>query len=459
MKNLYAMKGISWILDGNPFSTGILTISVETKSIYDSSMLFIWMEETFQESLAKKYFEIDLRLIRLFRIIRDKLLTTSDGGCICITTNDNEIYEFIFREGIDDFVKILMKWPLCQVIPQSSESIEQNTVLFRVSQPFLHSSFCSVHEGSYQIFKKSNFQNYIGVSGKVYNFQSMKRHIYYSGISADIIMPTWPILLRVYPITSSSSEHDKWMSKRNREYDEISIDALRFELGDQRWYVLEKLVKQDVMRTDKSISIISLPCERNAILVKLLLKFVSFDKKRGYHQGMSDLVSLLYYSLQSEAITFWCFVNLIKMTPYGKKHSLKSSINDYVHKFRELTEIFLPSFYQFLSKLELGLEFLFTHRWFFVNCRREFSLEDSQCIITAMLSCQYDTEFILYICLAICACYQSEILSTCTTIDDVVQFFLHLSNAIPLKLILRQARCFGDLHNKLPVKRLRILFH
>ena len=458
MRNLYAMKGISWVIDGNPFGTGLLTISVESKSIYESSMLFIWLEETFQESLTKKYFEIDLRQISLFRIIRDNILITTDGGCISITTNENEIYTFIFREGIDDFVKILMKWPLCQVIPQSSENLEQSTVLFRVSQPFLHSSFCSIHEGSYQLLTKSNFRDYLGVNGQINNFQTMKRHIYYSGISTDIIIPTWPILLRVYPIVSSSSEHDNWLSKRYTEYDKISIDSLRLELGEQKWYALEKSIKQDVIRTDVNISMFPVTSERNATLLKLLLKFVSFDRKTGYHQGMSDIMSLLYHSLLSEAITFWCFVNLIKMTPYGKKQPLQTSISEYIHKLRELTEIFLPSFYQFLSKLELGLEFLFTHRWFFVNCRREFSLADSQCIFTAILSCHHDTEFILYLCLAICACYQNEILSTCRTIDDVVQFFLLLSNAIPLKLLLRQARCFGDLHNKLPVKKLKVLF-
>lgn len=457
MRNLYAMKGISWVIGENPFPTGLLTISVESKSIYDSSMLFIWVEETLQESLKKKYFEIDLRLIKLFRIIKDTLKKTDDGGCASFTTKENEIYAFKFGEGIDGFVGILMKWPLCQVIPQTAEHLEQNTILFRVSQPFLDSSFCSIHEGSYQLFTKSNLKNYIGANGQIYDFQKMKRHIYYSGISVDIITPTWPILLQVYPIFSISLDQGNWLSKLNKEYDNISIDARRIEMGDQKWYVLEKSIKQDVARTD-NISLFPVPSERNVILVKLLLKFVSFDSNTGYHQGMSDIVSLLFYSLRSETMTFWCFVNLIKMTPYAKKYPLDLSINDFVHKLRELTKIFLPSFYQFLSELELGLEFLFTHRWFFVNCRREFSLEDSQCIITSILSCHHDTEFILYICLSICACYQNEILSACRTIDDVVQFFLLLSNAIPLKLILRQARCFCDLRDKLSVKRLRVLF-
>ncbi|KAI6648180.1 TBC1 domain family member 16 [Oopsacas minuta] len=238
----------------------------------------------------------------------------------------------------------------------------------------------------------------------------------------------------------------------------MSILDLKYEMGEDSWLNLDKAIKQDVSRTDNLACLSANIDERKTIIINILLKFVAFDRKTGYHQGMSDIVSLLYYSIGIEEITFWCFVGLIKYTPYGKKKHIQSSIDECVHKLKELVKLFLPSFYALLSKIDMGLEFIFAHRWIFVNCRREFSLQDSQSILTAILSSHYETEFILYICLAICACYQDEIISTCQTIDDVMQFFLRLSNSIPSKLILRQARCFGYLDNKLSTKKVKAIF-
>ena len=455
MKKLFARNTVRWEIDGTSIKTGLLTLSVESLSIYDSPLLFKWVEQENVLFHTRKYFEIDLRSIKFFRILKDTVSSNDPGGSVSISTLENELFLFRFEEGISDFVQILYKWPICQISPYSPLS---TAIIFKVTRPFLHSSLCSIHEGSYPIFTILQLEKYKGINRRISNLPAIKRHIFYSGISTDMVQQTWPVLFAVFPSFLNSEEHRIYFSKLLIDYERISITNLRLCIGESEWLNLNRSIEQDVARTDIDNSLFD-SSFTHAILIKILIKFVSYNRKVGYHQGMSDIVSVLYSSINTEEITFWCFVKLVKKTPFANTKGKHCGINNFVLKLKELTSIFLPCLHKYLDKIDMGLEFQFSHRWLIVNCRREFSYQDSKAIITAIISSSYDTEFILYICLSLCACHHEELMKTCGTIEDILEYFLNISYTIPINLILQQARGFAYLHNKLTTKKLRAIFH
>ena len=450
MINLFARNTVRWEIDGVSIDEGLLTLVVRHLSIFDSPMYFKWIEQEKQNS-SRKYFEIDLRNVKLLEIVvKHPLLTTDPRGSVTIYTWENEFYLFRFEDGIHDFLEILYKWPLCQI----SRNCQPSTlIVFWVTRPFLNSSLCSVHEGTYPIFTNLQLEKYKKINGRITNLTAIKRHIFYSGISFEFVPQIWPILFDISQPFINEKEHRSCLTKLFTDYEKISISDLELELGQSNWSSLNRSIEQDVARTA-----IPLFSENSSIIVKLLLKFASYNRKVGYQQGMSDILSVLHNSLGTEEITFWCFVRLIKKTPFESTRDKHAGIHHFVVKLKELTSIFLPSFYTFLKEIDMGLEFLFSHRWFLVNCIRDFSSVDSQAIITAIISSNYDTKFIIYICLAICACYHRELMKTCNTMEDVIEYFLKISYTIPLRLILQQARGFAYLHNKLSVKQLKAIF-
>ena len=450
MIKLYARNTVRWEIDGVNIHNGLLTLSVESLSIYDSPMLFRWIEQENTLFPTRKYFEIDLRHIKLIKIIKDTISATDPGGSGSIHILEDKFYVFRFEEGITDFLQIMYKWPLCQISQSCPPTTE---IICRVTRSFLHSSLCSIHEGTYPSFTTLELENYRSTNGRISNLTAIKRHIFYSGISIDNLPNIWPVLFNIYPPLYNEKEHRTCLKKLLIDYEKISIAELKLHLGESNWSTLKRSIEQDVARTDNSLF-----NENYAILKRLLLKFASYNRKVGYHQGMSDIVSILYNSIRTEEITFWCFVRLVKKTPFENTRDKHCGIHDFVLKLKELTYIFLPSLYKYLKEIDMGLEFLFSHRWFLVNCRREFSQEDSQAIITAIISSSYDTKFIIYICLSMCACYHEDLMKTCVTIEDILEYFLKISYTIPLKLILQQARGFAYLHNKLSVKQLSAIF-
>jgi hypothetical protein len=73
------------------------------------------------------------------------------------------------------------------------------------------------------------------------------------------------------------------------------------------------LVEKDVLRTDRHIPMFSdSKGEGLKKLHNVLLTYAFYDKKTGYVQGMSDLISPIVFTVENEADAFWCFSGLMK---------------------------------------------------------------------------------------------------------------------------------------------------
>lgn len=109
-----------------------------------------------------------------------------------------------------------------------------------------------------------------------------------------------------------------------------------------------------------------------------------------------------------------------------------------------MLDMLIPSFYEYLKKIDNGTSLMFCHRWLLVFFKREFNLADTLYIWEACWSC-YETKFFhLFICIAIMAMFGQKAVDKKMNIDELMVYFNSLSHQMSREIILCQAR--GYLH-------------
>jgi hypothetical protein len=94
-----------------------------------------------------------------------------------------------------------------------------------------------------------------------------------------------------------------------------------------------------------------------------------------YAQGMSDLLSPLFFVLKDESLAYFCFCSLMKRC--ASNFDINSdSICSKIELLTFLLNKYDPVFWQYLK--EQGAEqLLFVYRWLLIDCKREFPFNDS----------------------------------------------------------------------------------
>ena len=100
----------------------------------------------------------------------------------------------------------------------------------------------------------------------------------------------------------------------------------------------------------------------------------------------------------------------------------------------------VPSFHEYLKKIENGLSLMFCHRWLIVFFKREFSLPDTLYIWEACWSCYETKYFHLFICIAIMAIFGQKAMDKVMNIDELMVYFNSLSLQLSRAIVLCQAR-------------------
>lgn len=201
-----------------------------------------------------------------------------------------------------------------------------------------------------------------GTSGKLQlSPEEAKRRIFQRGLSPTdgVRKEAWPFLLKVYEWDSTSDERKEEYAKRKRKYEDLRSHwfGKRDVTSSEEFVEEHHRIQIDCLRTDRTqpmfaahadqpigsrqelLDMQQAHMEASTIdptlrggdagghppsnyhvqkLIEILLTYNQWETELGYVQGMSDLCSPLYITLEGdETLVFWCFVNLMEERMVG----------------------------------------------------------------------------------------------------------------------------------------------
>ncbi|WVN86059.1 uncharacterized protein L203_101217 [Cryptococcus depauperatus CBS 7841] len=198
-----------------------------------------------------------------------------------------------------------------------------------------------------------------------------------------------------------------------------------------------------------------------ASLRLILMTYHFYSPSLGYVQGMSDLLSPIYYVFDgNEADSFWALVGL--MQGHGEEMSRD---NDEVVKFRlgkqakgleenflrdqsgmkrqlstllELLSVMDPGLYNHLEQTS-SLNLFFTYRWILILFKREFPFSTIPRLWDVLFTSYYSYEFVLFVALSILQQQREVIIRYLREFDEVLKYVNDLSGTINIDSTIAQA--------------------
>ncbi|WOO81958.1 GTPase-activating protein GYP7 [Vanrija pseudolonga] len=175
-----------------------------------------------------------------------------------------------------------------------------------------------------------------------------------------------------------------------------------------------------------------------AALRSVLMTYHVYSPELGYVQGMSDLLSPIYYVFDAnEADAFWGLVGVMKMM---ESHFLRdqSGMRRQLSTLQQLVQLMDPELYAHLEQTE-ALNLFFVFRWILISFKREFKFENVIKLWEVLWTNYYSTNFVLFITLAVLHSHRDVILRYLTEFDEVLKYANDLSGTIDLDTTLAQA--------------------
>lgn len=296
----------------------------------------------------------------------------------------------------------------------------------------------------------------------------VKDYIFHGGVEDDQLRKeVWLFLLGVYPWESSreereeikqSSEESYYANFKSKwQYREPFKDTEEEEYWNDQVFRIEK----DVKRNDRDISVYKYntssgkppsgdsDAEADGLenyieqeedeqwkiknphlnsLRSILISYNLYNNNLGYVQGMTDLLSPIYYILQDEAMSFWCFVNFMERMERNFLRD-QSGIRDQMICMVDLCQFMLPRFAEHLNKCDSSNLF-FCFRMLIVWFKREFSFKDICSIWEIFWTDYYSSQWQLFFLLAILHKHSGAVMSQLSEFDEVLKYFNDLRNSM-----------------------------
>jgi hypothetical protein len=297
-----------------------------------------------------------------------------------------------------------------------------------------------------------------------------KRRIFQRGLDMAVRREAWPFLLRVYGWSSTASERTRIRQEKEAEYEKYKSEWFdRPEVTSTEAFVEERhRIEIDCRRTDRNQPLFSMAPDEEDLhvspeleqradysggqppsnmhvrrLQEVLLTYNAFEPDEGYCQGMSDIASPIYITLDGDAVmTFWCFVAFMERMK-GNFLRDQSGMKTQLSNLQRLIAVMDPAFYTFLEKTD-SMNLFFTFRWILIGFKvrfiastsknssptqREFPLSDVLKIWENLMTDQYGPHFHLFIALAIMEAHRTIVMRYLSSFDEILKFFNELSSA------------------------------
>jgi hypothetical protein len=276
----------------------------------------------------------------------------------------------------------------------------------------------------------------------------VKDRIFHGGLSLDARPEAWLFLLGVYSWESSNEERDDLHRVMVLQYDMLK-SQWRSKLAEPDEYFKDQKfrIDKDVQRTDRTLELYK-DCDNGdedddtdaddddvgkiksphlRILRDILLTFNEFNDKLGYVQGMNDLLSPLYVTLQDEVLAFWCFSKFMDRMERNFL-SDQRGMKDQMTTLNELVQFMLPDLYIHLEKCDSNNLF-FMFRMLLVWYKREFEWNDTLHLWEILWTDFYSSQFHLFVALAILQKNESIVIQHLTQFDEVLKYFNELQQS------------------------------
>lgn len=292
----------------------------------------------------------------------------------------------------------------------------------------------------------------------------VKESIFYGCVdSMELRKEIWPFLLKVYPWDSSADERLQIKEGLIESYNELknrwlNKDILREGAGpddEEEEYLKDQIlrIEKDVSRNDRHIDIYkhntidgkksigagelseegdgAVESEtnghwdiKNPHLLKLkeiLITYNIYNSNLGYVQGMTDLLSPIYYVIRDDALSFWCFSNFMERMERNFLRD-QAGIRDQMITMTELCQLMLPKLSKHLASCDSSNLF-FCFRMLLVWFKREFEFQDICSIWEIFFTDYYSSQFQLFFMLAILQKNSMPVIQNLNQFDQVLKYF------------------------------------
>ncbi len=237
----------------------------------------------------------------------------------------------------------------------------------------------------------SEYRNFIDSDGRIIILSDLKQRIFEGGCEPSRRKELWPILLNIFPSGGqqvlTSVQRNEFIKKKSVEYINLK-STLWFnmnknllkkkqnsQLPENELTILANKIQKDVWRTDRCHRFYSGESNRNVETLFNILLTYSLANGGFYAQGMSDLLSPLFYVLRDEALAFVCFTSVMKRC--ATNFNINSdSICTKIELLTCLICKYDPVFWDYLRE-QSAEQLLFVYRWLLIDCKREFPFQES----------------------------------------------------------------------------------
>ncbi|SCW03954.1 LAFE_0H02718g1_1 [Lachancea fermentati] len=312
---------------------------------------------------------------------------------------------------------------------------------------------------------KQKWESFFDHEGRLsITINEVKDYIFHGGVAdMELRKEVWLFLLGVYPWDSSEQERKDLVTtlrecyranyKCKWEYRQTNPD----EEEENYWHDQVLRIEKDVKRNDRDLPLYKYNTEdgkkpelqssgqedcadvvdnegwtiKNPHLNSLrsiLLSYNLFNNDLGYVQGMCDLLSPIYYVLQDEELSFWCFVHFMDRMERNFLRD-QSGIRDQMLTLTDLCQLMLPKLSEHLGKCDSSNLF-FCFRMLIVWFKREFEFEDACSIWEIFWTDFYSSQFQLFFMLAILQKSSEPVMRNLTQFDQVLKYFNELKGSM-----------------------------
>ncbi|EDO16221.1 hypothetical protein Kpol_1014p41 [Vanderwaltozyma polyspora DSM 70294] len=307
---------------------------------------------------------------------------------------------------------------------------------------------------------RQKWESFFDAQGRMnITVNEMKDYIFHGGVeSMELRKEVWLYLFGVYPWDSSTDEKIQLEQTLRdiyiNEYKSKWMNRTEDPDPDEEEYWRDQIfrIEKDVKRNDRHIDLYKHDTEdglpppddneeqddkdneesetwskheiKNPHLIKMkniLISYNTMNPNLGYVQGMTDLLSPIYYIIRDEALSFWCFVNFMERMERNFMRD-QSGIRDQMLTLSSLCQIMLPQLSSHLSKCDSSNLF-FCFRMILVWFKREFEFNDVCSIWEIFLTDYYSSQFQLFFMLAILQKNSNAVIQNLSQFDQILKYF------------------------------------
>ncbi|ODV86103.1 hypothetical protein CANARDRAFT_28144 [[Candida] arabinofermentans NRRL YB-2248] len=283
----------------------------------------------------------------------------------------------------------------------------------------------------------------------------VKDRVFHGGLEESVRKEAWLFLLGVYPWDTSKEERKQLSETLLRNYEEYKQNwqlDLEHQRNTEYWKDQKVRIDKDVKRTDRELDIYKpeddeldqddsddaeIKNKNLLVLRDILFSFNELNTNLGYVQGMTDLLSPLYYVFRDEALTFWSFTNFMEIMERNFVKDL-SGMKLQMLTLNELVQFLLPKLYIHLEKCDSNNLFFF-FRMLLVWFKRELSFDETMKLWEILWTNYYSSQFILFFALAILEKHSSIIMNNLHQFDQILKYMNDLGGNLDLEDLLIRA--------------------